>query len=99
MELPADNAPAPAVEPVVGLVNRITRKARNRTETDGTLKARAKHQMVYYSFEADLAIKRFALEAGIKPHDFIVAALQKALDEHGINVRVRVPSRDRDETD
>ena len=79
----------------------VTPAARRRQAKQGgtTLKERSAHVMLYITPESWLAIKRYALESDQKPHDVLVGFVRQGLDGIGINVPVRVPSRDRDETD
>lgn len=72
---------------------------RSNRYAGNTLKERSHHCMVYFTPEYWLAIRRMALETDVKPHDLLIEALQEYADKRGLNVRARVPSRDRDETD
>lgn len=73
--------------------NSLGRPKRDGLGDDGkTVKQKAHQWLTYLSPEAVLAMKRYALDAGMKPMDCAVEAFEMWFASKGINVPVRVRS-------
>jgi hypothetical protein len=63
----------------------------NRPERTGTtLKTRAAQTVLYLDPAASLALKRYALDQGVKVHDLLLEAVQEWIDRKGIRAHARV---------
>ena len=58
--------------------------------TGKTLKETAAQTVLYLDPAASLALKRYALDQGVKVHDLLIEAVQEWIDRKGIRAHARV---------